>query len=100
MTGLVVRTLLVFGCLPRFPPTHSNVLQPNQRMKALNEALGEMASIKTELRIREVDRSPAQRQTETISEPWDKVKVFRETVRKYVGTFLTILLSEMKALVL
>ena len=81
----LVPSLLVFGCLPRFSATDSNISDQKKRMQALKEARKEMSSIKAELRIRKALMSRAPRSTDIILEPEDQVRVFRETDRKYVG---------------
>lgn len=83
----LVPSLLVFGCLPRFPATTSNIVEQQKRMKALSEARREMSTITAELRIRQALLSRVPRNADTIIEPGQKVKVYRETDRKYIGPF-------------
>lgn len=96
----LVPSLLVFGCLPRFPATTSNVIEQERRMRALNEARREMASVTAELRIRKALLSRAPRNVDVVLEPGDKVKVYRETDRKYIGPFPVLRINGKQVVVL
>ena len=79
--------LLVFGIQPRFPPI--NTTRPNQRgrMKALPCARAEMAAIAAELRVKKGFRSCAPRAAQYVLEPEQKVWVYRESYKRYIGPF-------------
>lgn len=83
----LVPSLLVFGCVPRFPCINSK--QPNQkeRMVALNAARQEMAEITAELRIKKALSTRIPRNSDLILTKGDMVRVYRETDRKYVGPY-------------
>lgn len=83
----LVHSLLIFGTLPSFIVTTSNIAEQNKSMKALSEARREMASVTAEIRIRKALLSNAPRNTDVIINLDDKVRVFRETDRKYIGPF-------------
>ena len=83
----LVPSLLVFGCLPRFPMVNSGHPGKKERMKALQQARIEMSTITVDLRIKRAMLSRVSRNTDVIFQPGDKVRVFRKTDRKYVGPF-------------
>jgi len=96
----LVPSLLVFGCLPRLTPVNSHNPAQKQRMRALHEARKEMASVTAELRIRKALMTRAHPNTDIIINQGDKVRVFRETDRKYIGPFPVIRVDGKKVFVL
>lgn len=77
--------LLVFGCLPRFSAVHSDHRSHREGMRALHEARKEMSIITAELSIRKALMSQRPRNTDLVLELGDKVRVFRETDKKFIG---------------
>lgn len=96
----LVPSLLVFGCLPRFPSTTSNLPEQKQRIHTLYETKKEMASITSELRIQNALLKRVPRNSNLILEPGDMVRVFRETNRKYMGPFPVIRVDEKNVFVI
>lgn len=96
----LVPSLLVFGCIPRFQPVRSELPGQKERMRALLHARKEMSTITAELRIRRALMSKAPRNVDIVIEPGDKVRVFRETDRKYIGPFPVIRVDKKQIFVL
>lgn len=83
----LVPTLLVFGCLPKLPTINTNLPGQRERMRALQQARKEMATITAEIRIQRALSSRVPRNTDLELHPGDRVRVYRETDRKYIGPF-------------
>lgn len=96
----LVPTLLVFGCLPRFPTVSSELPAQRERMRALSQAKKEMATITAELRIKRALMSRVPRNADLVLEPGDQIKVYRETDRKYIGPFPVIRIDKKQVFVL
>lgn len=95
-----VPSLLVFGCLPRFPSVNSKVPEQVERMDALQAARREMETITAETRIRKALSSRVPRNADLIISPGDSVRVFRETDRRYIGPFKVIRVDDKQVYVL
>ena len=79
-----VPSLLVFGCVPRFPSLNSTVLEQTERMRALMNARKEMATITADLRLRKALLSKVPRNSDMALEVGQEVRIFRETDKKYI----------------
>ncbi len=75
----LVPSLLVFGMVPRFPAVNSKLPHQVVRMRSLEIARTEMATIVAELRIIEALRSLVSPAARYILAPGAKVRVNRET---------------------
>lgn len=82
-----VPSLLVCGCLPRLPILNSKLPAQRERINALHAAKKEIATVRAEIRMRKELLSRVPRNTDLILEPGNKVRVYRETERKYIGSF-------------
>jgi len=83
----LVPSVLVFGCMPRFPSVDSTIPAQKERMLALQEARKEMATITAELRLKKALLSKVPRNADLTVETGDMVRIYRETDKKYIGPF-------------
>ena len=83
----LVPSLLVFGCIPRFPAVSSKVPEQKERMNALISARQEMATITAELRVTKALRSKVPRNADLVIFPGQRVLVWRESDKKYIGPY-------------
>ena len=83
----LVPSFLVFGCIPRFPSINSRLPEQQNRMKALEKARTQIATIFAEQRISKAMASQVPRNSDLIIESGDKVRFYRETDKKYAGPF-------------
>ncbi len=83
----LVPSLLVFGCIPRFPSVESSIPAQKHRMIAMQKAKSEMETITAALRIRRALLSKVPRNADLKLSIGDKVKIFRESGKKYIGPF-------------
>ncbi len=83
----LVPSYLVFGCVPRFPSVDSKLPDQQYRMDALSVARQEMDTIVSELRVQKALASLFPRNTELKIEPGYKVRICRETDKKYIGPY-------------
>lgn len=83
----LVPSLLVFGCLPRFPSVDSSIPAQSDRMTALREARSEMETIVSQLRIRRAILAKVPRCSDFVLEPGDMVRVFRESDKSYIQPY-------------
>ncbi len=84
----LVPSYLVFGCVPRFPAVDSKLPNQQSRMDALSLVRQEVAIIVSEMRVQKALTSRVPRNAELKIEPRDKVRIYRETDKKYVGPYL------------
>ena len=83
----LVPSLLVFGLLPRFPPSSTPLLPHAARMEAMEIARLEMADIVSKLKIQRALRSRAPPASKYIINPGDNMYVHRENDLKWRGSF-------------
>ena len=89
-----VPSLLVFGTLPRFPAVYSKLPDQKQRMEALSCARREYATIVSQLRVAQALRSKVPPAAKHIIVPGDRVFVFREGNKSFLGPFPVIRVSQ------
>jgi hypothetical protein len=77
--GGVSPSMLVFGCIPRFPITSSYLLDQAERMKALQIGMIEMNSAVAAERISEALKSQVPPAADRFLRIGDEVMIFRET---------------------
>ena len=83
----LVPSLLVFGLLPRFPPSSTPLLSHAARMEAMEIARLEMADIVAKQKIQRALRSRAPPASKYIINPGDDVYLHRENDLKWRGPF-------------
>ncbi len=83
----LVPSYLVFGCVPRFPSVDSKLPDQQYRMDALSVARQEMDTIVSELRVQKALASRFPRNAKLKIEPGYKVRICRETDKKYIGPY-------------
>ncbi len=86
LNGLVP-AYLVSGCVPIFPSVDSKLPDQQSRMDSLIRARQKMATIVSELRVQKAVASRVQRNAELKIEPGDKVRIYRDTDKKYFGPY-------------
>lgn len=96
----LVPSLLVFGCLPRFPGSNTNYPIQKDRFEALKTARAEMEQITAELRIRKALLSRVPRSADIVFSKGQLVRVFRESDSKYVGPYPIIRIEEKQVFLL
>ncbi|MEM6805931.1 MAG: reverse transcriptase domain-containing protein, partial [Bacteroidota bacterium] len=69
------------------PCVHTNLPKQEDRMRAIQIARTEMSTITSELRIRKAMLSKVPRNANLTLKPGEKVRVFRETDKKYLGPY-------------
>lgn len=86
----LVPSLLVFGILPRFPPTSTRLLSHVDRMEAMELARLEMHSITAKLKIQKALRSKIPPASTYQVNVGDDVYVYKEKDKKWRGPFQVI----------
>jgi hypothetical protein len=85
--GDIAPSMLVFGCIPRFPITPSHLPEQADRMKALQIGMMEMnAAVATE-RISEALRSQVPSATDRVLRKGDEVMTYREKDKIWYSGF-------------
>lgn len=81
----LVPSYLVFGSLPKFPTVHASLPDQRRRMKALESARTEYATIVAKLRIDRALRAKVPPASKYIIVPGDTVYVYREGSKQFHG---------------
>ncbi len=89
----LVPSYVVFGCVPKFPAVDSKLANQQARLDALSWARQIKATIVSEMRVQKALTSRVPRNAELKIEPGDKVRIYRETDMKYVGSYPVILVD-------
>lgn len=90
----LVPSYLVFGILPRYPVLNTDLPTQSERMRIIQTAKSEMATIVAELRIKQALLSRPPAAASVIHQPGDMVRIYREGDRRMIGPFRVIRIQE------
>jgi Reverse transcriptase (RNA-dependent DNA polymerase) len=96
----LVPSLLVFGVLPRFPVSHTQLPDQQTRMAALSAARAEAETITAELRLRLASSKPVPAAATAIIEPGMQVLVHRDNSYAAVGPLRVVSVDQKQAWVI
>jgi hypothetical protein len=94
--GGISPSMLVFGCIPRFPIVSSHIPEQTERMKALQIGMMEMNAAVAADRIREALRSQTPAATDMILQVGDEVMVYREKDQVWHSGLTVVSIDEKK----